>query len=98
MSKAHEVIREFGHGSLDDRLTAAINEVSAAVLLTEKPGAVTLKLAFSQKAGMVVIGTTITTAPPKQKHEQMFYVSPDGELSRRDPNQPQLPTMEEENR
>lgn len=95
MSQAHELIAEFGNGSLNDRLTAAIKEVAEAVALQGKPGGVTLKLAFSEKAGGVVLGSTITTNLPKSKNEQFYFVAGDGELSRRDPNQPQLPAFED---
>jgi hypothetical protein len=93
MSQASELIAEFGHGSLDDKLTAAINEVVAAVLLNEKPGAVTLKLGFAEKGGGVIISTTVTTTPSKGKSEAFYFADEEGNLSRRDPRQPELPNV-----
>lgn len=90
MSSASELIADFGNGSLNDRLTAAIKEVSDAVLLNEKPGTVSLKLTFTAKGGMVIVGSTVAMSPPKAKNEQMYYPLPGGGLSRRDPAQPVL--------
>lgn len=85
----------YGGGVLDDKLTAALREVAEQVVLADKTGTVTLKLALAPKAGGVIVSPKVTFAPPEGKEGgQFFYVTADGSLSRRDPNQPTLPNME----
>lgn len=82
---------EYGHGALNDRLTAALREVAESVVLFDKGGKVTLTLALSAKGGGVIVSPSVKSAPPEGKEGgQFFYVASDGSLSRRDPNQPQL--------
>lgn len=84
-------LEEYGHGSLNDRLTAALREVAESVVLYDKGGKVTLTLAVSAKGGGVIVSPSVKAAPPEGKEGgQFFYVASDGSLSRRDPNQPQL--------
>jgi hypothetical protein len=87
---------QYGHGSLNDKLTAALAEVAQQVQLLDKAGKLTLVLNVSAKAGGVVVTPDIKVAAPESKQSgQFFYVAPDGSLSRRDPNQPTLPNMED---
>lgn len=89
-------LAQYGHGALDDKLTAALAEVAQAVQLLDKAGKVTLVLNLSAKAGGVVVTPDIkVTAPESKQSGQFFYVAADGSLSRRDPNQPTLPNMED---
>ena len=84
-------LEEYGAGSLNDRLTAALREVAESVVLYDKGGKVTLTLAVSAKGGGVIVAPSVKSAPPEGKEGgQFFYVAADGSLSRRDPNQPQL--------
>lgn len=84
-------LEEYGRGSLNDRLTAALREVAESVVLYDKGGKVTLTLAVSAKGGGVIVSPSVKAAPPEGKEGgQFFYVASDGSLSRRDPNQPQL--------
>lgn len=84
-------LEEYGAGSLNDRLTAALREVAESVVLYDKGGKVTLTLAVSAKGGGVIVSPSVKSAPPEGKEGgQFFYVASDGSLSRRDPNQPQL--------
>lgn len=91
-----EWLATYGSGVLDDKLTAALREVAEQVVLLDKSGTVTLKLTLTAKAGGVIVSPKVTATPPEGKEGgQFFFVAPDGSLSRRDPNQPQLPTMED---
>lgn len=86
----------YGNGVLDDKLTAALREVAEAVVLLDKAGTVTLKLTLTAKGGGVIVSPKVSFAAPEAKEGgQFFFVANDGSLSRRDPNQPQLPTMED---
>lgn len=95
MAQFSEWVAGFGDGALDDELTAALQELADAVVLAEKAGTLTLKLTLSEKAGGVIVAAQTATAPPKSKREAFYYVAETG-LSRRDPNQPQLPGTEEQ--
>lgn len=89
-------LASYGAGSLNDKLTAALRDVAEQVVLLDKPGAITLKLVLSAKAGGVIVSPQVATKAPEGKESgQFFFLSADGSLSRRDPNQPQLPTMED---
>lgn len=96
MSQFSEWLAEFGRGALDDELTAALMEVAESVTLQEKPGTVTLKLKLSEKAGGVIVEADVSSSAPRSKPSQFFYVDAmRGELTRRDPKQPQLPGTED---
>ena len=89
-------LASFGNGVLDDKLTAALRDVAEQVVLIDKPGAITIKLVIAAKAGGVIVSPKITVNAPEGKEGgQFFFVANDGSLSRRDPNQPQLPNMED---
>lgn len=95
MAKFSEWLSGYSRGALDDELTAALEEVAHEVVLSEKAGTVTLKLAMSEKGGGVIVAAQVTASPPKSKREAFFYVSDEG-LSTRDPRQPTLPYEEHE--
>lgn len=93
MAKFSDWLADYSRGALDDELTAALEEVAHEVVLSEKAGTVTLKLAMTEKGGGVIVSAQVSAAPPKSKREAFFYVSDDG-LSTRDPRQPTLPYEE----
>jgi hypothetical protein len=101
MSTFTDWLAEFGHGALDDELAAALSEVSEQVQLQGKKGTITLKLTVSQhKAGALVVDADVDAKPPKGPgRSAIFFFDPEsGELSRRDPRQPQIPGVEDRNR
>lgn len=90
-------LRDFKGGAIDDQLTAAMTDVARAVQLLEKKGSVTLKLTLSERGGGVVVTPEVKhDVPQPATSGQFFYVADDGSLSRRDPNQPQPPSMEDQ--
>lgn len=91
-----DFIRDYRGGALDDQLTAAFADVATNVKLLEKPGSVTLKFKLSEKGGAVVVEHQLVHVAPQPKTSgQIFFVTESGGLTRRDPSQPQLPTMED---
>lgn len=91
-----EWLAEFGGGALDDQLTAALMEVATAVTLQNKAGTVSLKLKLGSMSGGVTVEADVVSSAPKSKPSQFFYVDDmRGELTRRDPKQPQLPGTED---
>lgn len=96
-SQFSDWIATYGGGVLNDRLTAALREVAEQVVLLDKAGAISIKLTIAAKAGGVIVSPKVTTTAPEGKESgQFFFVTADGSLSRRDPNQPQLPSMEDQ--
>lgn len=54
-------------------------------------GELTLKLEFEQIGGSIEITPQVTTKLPKSKHVRtVFYTTPDGDLTRRNPKQREL--------
>lgn len=92
--KFSEWIESYGDGALDDDLTLALQEVAEQVVLHGRGGALTLKLKLVTKGDGVVVSADVVAAPPKTDRA-IFYFARDGELTRRDPNQPQIPGTEE---
>jgi ABC-type sulfate transport system substrate-binding protein len=89
-------LSSYGSGALDDKLTAAMADVAQQVLLLDKTGRITLTLHIAPQGGGVIVTADVkAVAPEAKKTGQFFYVTPAGALSRRDPAQPQLPTMED---
>jgi hypothetical protein len=90
-------LKRFQSGSLDDKLSAAIDDVATAVMLMDKAGSLTLKLDMSQDGGALIVTADVNPKPPRPKQSAVFYHDPKrGGLSRRDPNQPQLPGWEDD--
>jgi hypothetical protein len=90
-----EWLQNYGSGVLNDRLSAELADVSRQAQLLDKSGKVTLVLNITPKAGGVVVTPDVKVACPESKQAgQFYYVAPTG-LSRRDPAQPTLPTMED---
>jgi hypothetical protein len=87
-------LAEHRSGSLDDELTAALVELAEKVVLEGKAGTLTLKLSLSEKGGGVIVAHEVKVTAPRVKTEAFYFLTPDGGLSRRDPNQPLLPGME----
>ncbi len=80
------------HGELSDKL----HELVAAVTDTGKAGSLqlTIKIAPMKKTAgdMLTVSDVVKmTKPQHDRKESIFYVGDDGNLSRTDPNQAQLP-------
>lgn len=96
--KFSKFLAEFGGGALDDELTAALSEVADAVFLQETGGTVTLKLKLAVPKGTtggLIVSADVDAKPPKSSRAGFFFVAEGGALSKRDPNQPQLPGVED---
>lgn len=103
MSDEQEVqIKPFGawlqeqrNGVLHAELSEALAEVSAAVLQHNKPGklglAITVKPAGNAQFTVFVSDEVKVTVPQPDKPTSMFFADDDGNLSRRDPRQAELP-------
>lgn len=88
-------LASFGAGALDDKLTAGMRDVASQVQLLEKSGSLTIKITMAPQGGGVIVQPKVTVSAPEAKEGgQFFFVTAEGLLSRRDPNQPTLPNME----
>lgn len=84
------VLQNVRKGQILTDISAALREVSGAVMLVGKPGCVTIKLNISPSSvgGAMVIADDISTKIPKApKSSSLFYADKDGNLRRDDPNQ-----------
>lgn len=95
--KFSDWIAGYANGVLNDRLSVELADVSRQATLLDKSGKVTVVLNITPKAGGVVVTPDVKVSCPESKHSGQFYYVAPGGLSRRDPNQPTLPTMEDTN-
>lgn len=98
--KFSKFIASYNGGALDDELTAALAEVSDAVFMLKQGGTLTLKLKLGVPKHVtdgVQVTPDVDVKTPKSPKSAFFYVAEGGALSKRDPNQPQLPGVEDPN-
>lgn len=92
------VLLEIGGGRLHKRLSEQLAEVTQAVAETGKKGVLTLKIEVkplpkADSKTLVVTGSSASKAPESDDASptSVFFADDDGNLSRSDPRQPQLP-------
>jgi hypothetical protein len=85
-------------GVLHSELSEALAEVSQAVMLHNKGGKVTLTISVKPAGNAehtVFIGDDVKVQVPQaEKPTSMFFVDDEGNVSRRDPRQAELPLKE----
>lgn len=90
-----QTLQEIDKGRLHAELTDALIEVVSQVMQAGKAGKLTLTLSIKpahKRANMVVIEPSVgKKLPEPDRTPSLFYATDDGGLSRRDPNQPELP-------
>lgn len=93
-----EVLRELGEGSTLSELSEALWDVIQRVQETAKAGSLTLHLAvgFDGQGRLVVKDEVKTKLPEFSRPETRFFVGQHGNASRRDPNQPLLPSLDDQ--
>jgi len=87
----HEWLPTHAHGTLDDEITAALAEVTQAVIDLDKKGKVLIEIEVDT-AGTgrrtVMVGGKVTAKPPTPDPERsIFYPDAGGGLHRDDPYQ-----------
>lgn len=85
----NEILGEIDGGLLQQLLSEKLAEVVRNVGDVEKPGTLTLKLGIKPNGeGKVFIDAKVEAkSPEKPVDTSMFYATPTGDLSRRDPEQ-----------
>lgn len=97
MSKKHrpfmDTFREIESGALLDELTEAQHSLVDAVRLTGKGGELNIKLAYKPDgAGQIVIKADVKAKEPVlSRGTSLLFLTPEGNLSRRDPRQQEMP-------
>lgn len=93
-----DVLIDLNYGRVHTELSVDLQELIAAVIATEKSGALTLKLNISpaDAKGMVVITDAIAVKMPELKRAaSMFFVDDENNLTREDPRQREIPGLRE---
>lgn len=92
-----QFLQEQRKGVLHTELSEALQELAAAVLEHDKAGtlAVTFTVAPGPEEGTVKVSDRLSLkAPEADKKPSVFWPDDQGNLSRRDPRQPELPLRE----
>lgn len=87
-----EVVKDIAFGQSYDELTAALAEVTAAVLETRKVGEITYKMKIKPngEATVKIVDEIKVKVPEPTRPESIFYATAEGSLLRENPNQGKL--------
>jgi len=92
-----DTLRDLRNGVVLDELSTKLNEVVEAVTRTNKEGSITLTIKVKPMAGgtsMLNIEDDINAKVPKLTvGGTVMFPTPENNLSRRDPRQPDLPNI-----
>jgi type I site-specific restriction endonuclease len=91
-----DLLREHRNGVTHDELSQALQEVVAAVSTEGKAGKLQLTIAVKPHGdgAVMVMDEVKVTVPKKTKGGSLFFVTPENNLARQDPKQPNLPLRE----
>ena len=92
-----QVLQELGEGSTLAELSEAFWDVIQRVQETAKAGSLTLHIAvgFDGQGRLVVKDEVKTKLPEFSRPETRFFVDKHGNASRRNPDQPLLPSLDD---
>lgn len=87
-----DTLREIEMGGLLDELTDAQHNLIDLIRLTNKAGALTITLNYKPEgAGQITVKAEVKAKEPKlPRGSSLFFLTPEGNLSRRDPRQQQM--------
>jgi hypothetical protein len=96
MKKAfHQTMLEIRKGGLNEEATEELTKLIDAVESTGKAGKLTLTIAIkplSKTSGALEVKASVTTTVPKDEDDsEVFFSTPDRNLSRHDERQRELP-------
>ncbi|MHA6478937.1 hypothetical protein ACX1DW_15795 [Stutzerimonas sp. KH-1] len=88
-----DTLREIEAGGLLDELTEVQHSLVDAIRLTGKAGELTIKLAYKPDgAGQMTIKADVKAKEPVlSRGTSLFFLTPEGNLTRRDPRQQEIP-------
>lgn len=92
-----QVLQELGEGSTLNELSEAFWDLIQRVQETAKAGSLTLHLAvgFDGQGRLVIKDEVKMKLPEFSRPETRFFVDKHGNASRRDPNQPMIPSLDD---
>lgn len=93
---ALDTLRDLRDGRFLDDLSTELNELVRAVRETDKAGEITIKLIVkpvNNDATSVTVTDTLKVKEPKLQRATLFFTTPESNLSRRDPRQPEIPGL-----
>ena len=92
-----QVLQELGEGSTLNELSEAFWDMIQRVQETAKAGSLTLTLnvGFDGQGRLVIKDELKTKLPEFSRPETRFFVDKHGNASRRDPNQPMIPSLDD---
>lgn len=92
-----QVLQELGEGSTLNELSEAFWDLIQRVQETAKAGSLTLHLAvgFDGQGRLVIKDEVKMKLPEFSRPETRFFVDKNGNASRRDPNQPMIPSLDD---
>lgn len=89
-----DVLRDIRKGRVVDAASDQLAEVVRAVLATDKPGELTIKLSIKPQGkgdNAVIVGAKVTAkAPQATLPDALFFADLDGDLLRDDPTQTRM--------
>ena len=93
----HEFVRELGEGSTNTELSEALWDLIQRVQDTGKAGLLTLKIGVGFDGGgrLIVKDEMSVKLPEFNRPTTSFFVDKHGNASRRDPNQPMIPSLDD---
>ena len=96
MSKSRpfiDTLRDIEAGGLLDELSETQHSLIDAIRLTDKGGELTIKLAYKPDGnGQMTIKADVKAKEPAlSRGTSLFFLTPEGNLTRRDPRQQDLP-------
>lgn len=89
-----DFLREQGKGQLHEELSQALHTLVGAVNDTSKKGTLTLQLTLQPMKGnpdvLTMTDVVKLVVPKPERRPSIFYADDNGNLTKTDPNQPQL--------
>ena len=87
-----DYLREIDRGRLLEELSTRTQELVQAIAETGKRGAITLKLDINPSSKIdtetvAVVASVKVALPEAERHSTLYFVTPEANLSRRDPRQ-----------
>lgn len=88
----NETLSALRYGTLIDDLTEEMNNLTTQCAETGRPGSLTITLQLKPgKGGQIEVFDDIKVKLPKEeKGSSIFFVTPEGNLTRNNPRQPEL--------
>lgn len=93
----NQVLLEIRQGSLHAELSEQLQELVAAVSEHERPGSLTLKITVApagRRTQQYELADDVSVKLPKPERGSSLFFALEGNLSRSDPRQPELPLQE----